>query len=123
MNKKERPHIPNLIQSGTNDIESFQNKTLRPIIKMQHDLLIVSFQNYLQKRKIDFSNLSEDQKLQRIESIFLKDINYKNISLGYTVGHFSIEEFEFYSMNSSEMNKRIIKIVQKRIQDSLSELI
>jgi hypothetical protein len=123
MNKKERPHIPNLIQSGTNEIESFQNKTLRPIIKMLHNLLIASFQNYLQKRKIDFSNLSEDQKRQKIESVFSKDINYRNISLGHIIGHFSLEEFEFYSMNSSEMNKRVMKIIQKRIQDSLLELI
>lgn len=123
MSKKERPLIADLIQPGTNEIESFQNTTLRPIIKMQHDLLIASFQNYLQKRKINFSSLSQDQKRQRIESVFSKDINYKNISLGYIVGHFSIEEFEFYTQNSSEMNKRIVKITQKRIQDSLSELI
>lgn len=123
MNKKERSQIPNLIQSGTNSIESFQNTTLRPIIKMQHDLLIASFKNYLHKRKIDLSNSSQDQKLQRIERIFSKDINYKNISLGYIIGHFSLEEFEFYVKNSSEMNKRIVKIIQKRIQDSLSEFI
>ena len=35
-------------------IELFQNATLRPIIKMQHNLLIGSFKNYIQIRKIDF---------------------------------------------------------------------
>ena len=55
MNNKERPLIPDLINDGTNEMERFQNKTLRPIIKMQHDILIVSFQYYLEKRKIDFS--------------------------------------------------------------------
>jgi len=120
---KERPSIPNLINSETNEIESFQNKTLRPIIKMQHKLLIVSFQNYLQKRKIDFSVLSKDQKHQRIQNAFLKDINYKNVSLGFIIGHFELEEYQFYIKNSSEVNKRIVKIIQKRIQDSISELI
>ena len=35
MNKKERPIIKNLINELTTEIESFQNTTIRPIIKMQ----------------------------------------------------------------------------------------
>ena len=52
MNKKERPILKNLIKEGTSELEYFQNITIRPIIKMQHDLLILSLSNYLKKRKI-----------------------------------------------------------------------
>tara|TARA_R110002073_G_scaffold336490_1_gene533998 strand:- start:21914 stop:22282 length:369 start_codon:yes stop_codon:yes gene_type:complete len=120
---KVRPSLPNLINSGTNEIEIFQNKILRPVIKMQHQLLIASFQNYLQKRKIDFSVLSKDEKLQRIHNAFQKDINYKNLFLGYVIGHFELEEYQFYTKNSSEINKRILSIIKKRIEDSILELI
>tara|TARA_R110002072_G_scaffold149250_2_gene297050 strand:- start:7921 stop:8286 length:366 start_codon:yes stop_codon:yes gene_type:complete len=119
MNKKERPILPDLINEGTTEIESFQNKTLRPIIKMQHDLLILSFQNYLVKRKIDFENLADGKKSNVINAAFTKDIGYKNIILGFIIGHFTIEEFNFYNVNSSEVHKRIVKIIQKRIKDSL----
>ncbi len=119
MNKKQRPVIADLIQPGTNEIESFQNKTIRPIIKMQHDLIIASFKIYLEKRKVNFSNFTEEQKLKKIENIFSKDTNYKHTSLGYIIGHFSVDEYQFYSKNSSEINKRILKITHKRIQDSL----
>tara|TARA_B100000795_G_C22791500_1_gene437176 strand:- start:174 stop:545 length:372 start_codon:yes stop_codon:yes gene_type:complete len=123
MNKIERPLIKNLIQEGTNEIEGFQNNTIRPIVKMQHDLLIISFKNYLKKRRIDFENYSEKQKMIQISSIFTRDIAYKNISLGSIIGHFSIEEYNFYSQNSPEIHKRIIKILQKRIQDSILQII
>ena len=119
---KERPSLPNLINSGTNEIEIFQNKTLRPIIKMQHQLLIASFQDYLLKRKIEFSVLSKEEKYVRIQSVFTRDISYKSLLLGYIIGHFEIEEYQFYTKDSSEMNKRIMKIIQQRIQDSISEL-
>jgi hypothetical protein len=122
MNKKNRPLLQNLLQEGTSEIESFQNTTIRPIVKMQHHLLLISFKNYLQKRKIDFENYSEKEKLNQINSIFTKDIAYKNISIGFIVGHFSIQECDLYFKYSSEIHKRIIKIIQQRIHDSISEL-
>jgi len=123
MNNKERPLIPDLINDGTNEMERFQNKTLRPIIKMQHDILIVSFQYYLEKRKIDFSNSTTSKKSGYINSSFTKDIAYKNLIIGMIIGHFSKEEYHIYNRNSSEIHKRIIKIIQKRIKDTLIVLL
>ena len=34
--------------------EKFQNETLRPILKLQNDLFVVVFKNYVQKYKNDF---------------------------------------------------------------------
>ena len=79
MNKKERPILKNLIKEGTSDLEYFQNITIRPIIKMQHHLLILSLNNYLKKRKISLENLSDIQIINKINSIINKDISYRNI--------------------------------------------
>jgi len=45
MNKKERPIIKDLVKKHTTEIESFQNTIVRPIIKMQHPLLVLSLKN------------------------------------------------------------------------------
>jgi hypothetical protein len=119
---KERPVLNGLINDGTTKIEQFQNKIVRPIIKMQHALLISSFKHYLQKRKVDFSVLSEQKKRSKISSVFKTDTNYKNIILGCIVGHFTLDEFEFYTDNSSEINKRILQIIAQRIRDSILEI-
>ncbi|MDG2443979.1 MAG: glyoxalase, partial [Flavobacteriaceae bacterium] len=74
MNKKERPILKNLIKEGTSELEYFQNITIRPIIKMQHDLLILSLSNYLKKRKIIIEGLSENQIKDKINAIINKDI-------------------------------------------------
>lgn len=122
MHKKERPLLPDLVNAGTSDIEKFQNEVIRPIIKMQHNLLIASFKNYLQKRKIDFSAISDSKKRSRISSVFKTDNTYKNTILGFIIGHFSLEEYAFYIANSSEINKRILQITSQRIRDSIQEL-
>jgi len=118
---KERPVLENLIKEHMSAIELFQNQTLRPVIKMQHDLLIASFSNYIQKRKLDFSSLTDSKKRTKISTVFVKDIHYKNFTLGSIIGHFSIEEYQYYCFNSSELNKRILKIIAQRVQDSLEQ--
>ena len=122
MNKKERPILSDLVNAGTSDVEKFQNEVIRPIIKMQHNLLVASFKNYLQKRKIDFLALSDPKKRSRISSVFKTDNTYKNTILGFIIGHFSLEEYAFYIANSSEINKRILQISSQRICDSIQEL-
>ena len=54
MNDKLRPVLKNLINSNTSDLERFQNEVLRPIIKMQNNLLVAFFNNYIRNRKIEF---------------------------------------------------------------------
>ena len=122
MNKKERPIIKDLVKKHTTEIESFQNTIVRPIIKMQHPLLIASFKNYLEKRKVDLQSCSDLEINNKIKSIYNKDISYRNISLGLIIGHFSTSEFSYYINYSSEINKRIIKIIHQRVHNSLSEI-
>ena len=122
MNKKERPILSELVNAGTSDIEKFQNEAIRPIIKMQHNLLIILFQNYLKHRKINFNNLKKEKQKERINIILTKDTNFKNILLGIVIGHFSKNELMFYTKNTSELKRRIIEIVNQRSQDSLLDL-
>jgi len=122
MIKKERPILLDLIKVGTLDIEKFQNEVIRPIIKMQHNLLIASFKNYLQKRKIDFVSLSDQKKRNKVSSIFKTDNTHKDRVLGFIIGHFSLNEFAFYTAHTSEINRRIVQIISQRIQDSIPQL-
>lgn len=119
---KERPILENLIKENMSEVEVFQNQTLRPVIKMQHTLLIASFNNYLLKRKVEFSSITDSKKRSKIKGILSKDINYKNFTIGVIVGCFSVEEYQFYVQNSSEINRRVLQIITQRLQDSIIEL-
>ncbi|MBF4984411.1 hypothetical protein FNJ87_08750, partial [Nonlabens mediterrranea] len=53
-----RPEIPNARVSDEMSIdEQFQNRTLRPIAKLQHDLLIAVFHNYIKKHILMFLDI------------------------------------------------------------------
>ena len=119
---KKRPILSDVINANTTETETFQNEVLRPIIKMQHNLLIAFFKHYLQKRKIDFEILSDQKKRAKIKSILEKDIQFKNKIVGSILGHFSVDEYVIYTNKLSEFNRRMIQIIIKRLQDSISEI-
>jgi len=125
MNKDDvkRPELKGLVLDGTKDVEQFQNEVLRPILKMQHLLLIAFFSDYLKKRKITFSEVTPKQQQNYIESALSKDIGYKNFQLGIVTGQLSLEEYSFYKKNSSELNKRILQMLKKRLKVSIQEIV
>ncbi|WP_340073745.1 glyoxalase [Leptobacterium sp. I13] len=118
-----RPDIPSAIIYDTmNNDERFQNKTLRPVIKLQNDLLLAAFKNYINKHKGVFYTFSLEKRLQFIENSVQKDIKFRNSLKGMVIGQFTIEEYTSYIQNSSALNKRMMNMVIERLKDQVQLL-
>ena len=120
--KDIRPAIPTIIEKNvTTVIEQFQNRTLRPILKFQNEILLKIFHQYIQKRKNKFSQLSVLKKLEYIQTNIRNDLKFRNLLTGMVVGHFTLEEFEIYHSNESELRRRITSLLIQRLQDQVDE--
>ncbi|MBT7695418.1 MAG: glyoxalase [Cryomorphaceae bacterium] len=116
---KIRPILNLKKSSQISDEESFQNDTLRPIIKLQSPLLIETYKNYIDKYKNVFYDLSNEKKLDYIENSINKNQKFRNLLKGMITGLFTVEEYLEYKKNSSSLNKRMMNIILKRLQDNL----
>lgn len=115
-----RPQLPSAkILPDMGDEERFQNLTLRPILKLQNDLFLVSFRNYIKKMKNTFYELKLDKRMDYIAHTLQKDAKFRNSIRGMIVGQFTVEEYADYVENSNALNKRMINMVIKRLQDQL----
>lgn len=101
-------------QSSADEI--FQNQTIRPILKLQNDLFIAVFINYVNKNKADFYSYSVEKKLQTIENSIQKDIKFRNSLKGIVMALFTVEEYETYIKNSSDLNKRMMNLLIDRLK-------
>ncbi len=120
---KVRPDIKTTqINPMMSDGERFQNETLRPILKMQNDLFIEVFKNYIKKHKNAFYELSLEQRLDYIAKAIQKDIKLRNSLKGMVIGQFTVEEYQIYIQNSSALNKRMMNMVIKRLKDQIQLL-
>ena len=121
--KELRPEIPSArITNGMSSEERFQNETLRPVVKLQNDLLIAVFRNYISKHKNSFYDLKLDRRMVFIENAIQKDIKFRNNLKGIVIGQFTLEEYERYIQNSSALNKRMMNIVKERLQSNIQLL-
>jgi hypothetical protein len=102
--------------------ETFQNDTLRPILKFQNDLLIDVFINYAVKQKGLFFTLSPDKKEKYIENVIQKDIKFRNALKGMIIGLFTVEEYSNYIKNSSSLNKRMMTLLIERYRSQIQLL-
>ncbi|MEY8870068.1 glyoxalase [Meridianimaribacter flavus] len=109
-----RPVISSaLVHDNMSSDERFQNNTLRPVIKLQSDLFIEVFKNYVAKHKNVFYDLSHIKQLDYIENAIHKDMKFRNSLKGMIIGQFTIEEYRIYIQNSSALNKRMMNIVKE----------
>lgn len=115
--KNLRPDIPVIMEEkSVSPAELFQNKTLRQICKLQHDLLKLIFENYIQKRKGAYFKLNEAQRLDYIKHSVDKDLNFRSLLVGMVVGHFTAEEWAIYLENENENRKRLTNLLVQRLQ-------
>ncbi|MEZ4875427.1 MAG: glyoxalase [Flavobacteriaceae bacterium] len=102
--------------------EQFQNQTLRPVAKLQNDLLLAVFRNYAAKHKNVFYDLSIEKRLDYIENAIHKDMKFRNSLKGIIIGQFTLAEYETYIQNSSALNKRMMDIVKDRLKSNIQLL-
>lgn len=117
---QQRPDIPtSKINDQMGSEEYFQNAVLRPILKLQNDLFISVFKNYVKKHKNVFYELSIEKKQRYVEHAIQKDIKFRNSLKGMIIGMFTVEEYETYTLNSSALNKRMMNLLIVRLKDQL----
>lgn len=107
------------VTSESSSDEIFQNQVLRPILKLQNDLFIDVFRNYISKYKNDFYSYPVEKKLAYIENSIQKDIKFRNSLKGIVIGLFTIHEYDLYIKNSSSLNKRMMNMLIERLKNQV----
>jgi hypothetical protein len=118
---KLRPEIKANIETFS-ELEAFQNKSIRPIIKFQSDFLLAHVKQYIKKNNPKFNLLNLEAQKQYLAQILKSDIRLKNELIAFVVGLFTQHEQVYYYENQSEINKRITQIIYSRCVDLIEEL-
>ena len=108
-----------LIKKEISEMEYFQNRSLRPILKFQNSLLLSIFRRHIEKYKINLDQLTDDKKNNYIQETIQKDRKIRDVLLGIIIGHFTETEYLAYIKQEKELNRRIINMLIQRLQNQL----
>jgi hypothetical protein len=118
-----RPGILGEIHPQSSAEETFQNTTIRPVLKFQNDLFIEAFINYAIKQKKQFFTLTTEKKLSYIENAIHKDEKFRNALKGMIIAVFTVAEYKEYIKNSSNLNKRMMNLLIERLKDQVQLIV
>jgi hypothetical protein len=116
---KCRPKVKTDESLETLTEEAFQNETLRPILKLQNDIIIGIFKNYATKYAKNFASLSIDKKEKFIEQSLYKDSKLRSLYKGIVIGHLTLSEYKTYDTFSNAINKRIYSLILERLKSQM----
>jgi hypothetical protein len=117
-----RPAIPVVNNQETRPQEVFQNTTLRPVLKLQNELLLSLFKHYAHKRKDVFFQMNAPKQLEYIDHSIRTDQKFKNLLLGTVIGHFTLAEWEIYQQYEPELRRRITDLIIQRLQSQADSI-
>jgi hypothetical protein len=114
-----RPKIKSIQQDlNTSHLEQFQNDKLRPILKLQHEIVLVLFQSNLFRNKVLFAELKVEEKRSKLDQLFQKNLSFKNQSIGAVIGMLTLDEYTVYTKDTPAHNRRIITMLKQRIMST-----
>ena len=96
-------------------MEVFQNKTLRQVLKLQNDTLLVICLDFLNNKYKNFEGRDNTIKKSLIQEALKTDQALKRLLYGVVIGQFTSNELEFYLANKSDINKRLVEFIFKRV--------
>jgi hypothetical protein len=116
--KSIRPTIETK-ESDAGVYELFQNTTLRPILKFQHDLLLAVFLQYTLQHKTGYQDFKKGKKKEFIKDTLHKNVALKSKMAGLIIGHFTTEEYQIFIENESELMRRLGSLLIERLQSTV----
>ena len=118
--KSIRPAINTTVEPSVDEAFAyFQLKTLRPILKFQHDFFIkIAIEKLVLKHK-QWQAYEMKKKRELIASWVSLEVETKKIFEGAVIALMTMEELDFYLRNEKEVQKRIRALLIERLATGL----
>ncbi|MBK7010752.1 MAG: glyoxalase [Saprospiraceae bacterium] len=111
-----RPNIETIAESAESSVlEFFQNKTIRPILKLQNQVLIEAFKGLNRQKVATYSRMADIQKREWLRNMLSKDAIARNVILGIVLGMMTSDELGFFFDHEKECRQRIMDMVAERL--------
>ena len=113
-----RPEIA--VENITDELmEVFQNKTLRQVLKFQNDTLLAICLDFLNNKYKNFEGRDNTIKKSLMQDALKTDQSLKKLLYGIVIGQFTSNELAFYLDHKSDINKRLVEFIYKRVLGQL----
>lgn len=114
-----RPSLP-LEVNFSNNVEKFQNQTIRPILKFLHTALITIFEEECNNQNLVPIITTPLETRDWLKLKFSKNIEFRNVISGMVISLLTKNELTIYLKNKQEYKRRIFTMALERIASTIN---
>lgn len=111
-----RPQIDSIQSTEQSPVEHFMHHSLRPILKMQHELLRELFLERCHRYKNQFFKIPDKKQLAHIQQALRGNGPFPNNCRGIVLGQLTLEELQFFLKHKAELDKRLRQMTATRLE-------
>ena len=102
-------------------VADFQHQVLRPLLKLQHALLLATVSDFAHEYHLPL--LGSDAEIGPVlEELIARNTRLRATLTGLVVGLLTEAEMAFYRQHRPELNRRLLDLAQQRVRSSLTDL-
>jgi hypothetical protein len=99
-------------------VADFQHQVLRPALKLQHDVLLVTVADFAADYRLPLAGAAPTEVQRLLTELLARNARLRATITGLVVGLFTTEELTFYRENRAELNRRLLDLAEQRVLSS-----
>lgn len=113
----ETAFLPPTPEAAT--VGDFLHRTLRPVLKLQNELLLQLVADFIQEHHIPFAVAPAAEQQRLVAGLLTRNVKLRYFIVGTVVGLFTQAELAFYRPHRAELNRRLLELASRRVQDQV----
>jgi hypothetical protein len=97
----------------------FMHRTLRPVLKLQNELLLTLVADFLLEHHVAFLSRAPAEQQRTVAELLARNVKLRYTVIGCIIGLFTGSERAFYQQHRSEVNRRVLELAIQRVQSQL----
>lgn len=112
-----RPHLPDVLPaSGLASAADFLHHTLRPLLKLQNDVLLATVADFVRDHHVPLATAAPTDQERLLAELLTRNVKLRYTVVGLVCGLFTTAELDFYRPRRPELNRRLLELATRRIQ-------
>lgn len=110
-----RPSVDADPEAAVSPTERFLHATLRPVLKLQNDVLLALVARYVAARVPGFARFAPDDRDARLRALLRSDSRLKQTLLGVVYGALTADELAVALHHDAEVRRRTVALLAERV--------
>ncbi|MCA8831992.1 hypothetical protein [Hymenobacter pini] len=112
-----RPTVQVSATPNDTPVAHFLHTTLRPVLKLQHDVLLLVVADFVRDHHIPLSSAAGTEQQRLLTELLSRNTKLRYTIVGLIVGQFTRPELATYRQHRPELNRRLLELASRRVQD------